>query len=152
MSNQTPELTTSTTDPVKAQFHKLWGLASAHDYQKSEWKTMQALLDALPLAMSNVHLNREPAKRVVLDEHIGLCPQTITVKAIEIRETDPHTTVYSIEILDGSKGVWMETLNTMNDVRMFLRGIRVATAMAGNTLMMDKVWKFGEESVVEYWP
>ena len=150
MNEQTPELTPSATAPFKSQFHVLWGMAQVYDYQKSEWKKMHDMIEALPLALSNTQINEELAKRVVLQEPINLTANTITVKEISV-EADPPITVYNVEIVN-STGVWCETLGSREHLTWFLRGLRVATSMAGNTLLMSAVWKFGEDSIIDYWP
>jgi hypothetical protein len=79
--------------------------------------------------------------------------QKIKVTKIEVSQTDPQTDVYQVEIVaDDNKGAWNETFNTPELLHAFLRGLRVATAMLGETFAMKDYWEFHPDSCIHELP
>jgi hypothetical protein len=80
---------------------------------------------------------------------------TIKVTLVEVN-TDPRTSVYQLEIITPAEnspgGSWNETFNTEDQLRHFLRGLRVATTMSLNMFDMASVWAFDPESCVKELP
>jgi hypothetical protein len=55
-------------------------------------------------------------------------------------------------VADDNKGAWNETFNTPELLHAFLRGLRVATAMLGETFAMKDYWEFHPDSCIHELP
>lgn len=78
--------------------------------------------------------------------------QIIKVIRIEV-PTDPPTQVFQVEIVAADNtGSWNETFNTPEALNIFLRSLRIATTMLGNTFNMEQYWQFDPDSCVKALP
>lgn len=80
----------------------------------------------------------------------------IEVEKIEV-DTEPSCTVYQMVIEDGCGGSWSETFTTEDQLRSFLRGVRVTFAMSPLRKLLPDFGdgaplKFTEQSCIEHLP
>lgn len=108
----------------------------------------------MPLALM-ADENKDITRRVVA----FLRPDPKMLIEVEKKEipTDPHIDVFQVTIEDGRGGSWCEAYGTEDQLRAFLRGIRVTYAMSDLQRLLpdfgdDAPLAFAEQSAVQHLP